>query len=374
MEPGEHTLMRRGAISGATARTRASTAAPTEDSETWPGLCRYISRPAVSEARLSLTPGGLVRYQLKTPYSNGTTHVLFEPLDLIARLATLVPKPRVNLIRYHGVFAPNSAHRAQVTKAHRGKGASDQAAARTDERTPPERRAAMTWAQRVEARVRHRHPDLPGLRRGAAHHRLHRGRGRDRENSRSPRRESGCGPGRPSPAIPGPARGALERQAHRRCAARLAALLRRAAGPRLRYRRPIALTIARRAAAAPSPAAIPRQSRPLFTIVCRPNGPERARPTRHEPSTSRRGRSTRRLSGLYSRVALAFLLRRLDPPPPVKRYSWEIEPEAPGVEFGPVAPAVEADPEAPAAGEPHDGDPSRPDSDQTRPGGPHILG
>jgi hypothetical protein len=142
MEPGEHTLMRRGAISGATARTRASTAAPTEDSETWPGLCRYISRPAVSEARLSLTPGGLVRYQLKTPYSNGTTHVLFEPLDLIARLATLVPKPRVNLIRYHGVFAPNSAHRAQVTKAHRGKGASDQAAARTDERTPPERRVS----------------------------------------------------------------------------------------------------------------------------------------------------------------------------------------------------------------------------------------
>jgi hypothetical protein len=26
-------------------------------------LCRYISRPAVSEARLSLTAGGLVRYQ-----------------------------------------------------------------------------------------------------------------------------------------------------------------------------------------------------------------------------------------------------------------------------------------------------------------------
>jgi len=30
-------------------------------------LVRYISRPAVSQARLSLTPGGLVRYQLKTP-------------------------------------------------------------------------------------------------------------------------------------------------------------------------------------------------------------------------------------------------------------------------------------------------------------------
>ena len=71
-------------------------------------LCRYISRPPVSEQRLSLTPHGNVRYQLKTPYRDGTTHVIFEPLDFIARLAALVPKPRVNLTRFHGVFAPNS--------------------------------------------------------------------------------------------------------------------------------------------------------------------------------------------------------------------------------------------------------------------------
>ena len=47
-------------------------------------LCRYISRPAVSEQRLSLTPNGNVRYQLKTPYRDGTTHVIFEPLDFTA--------------------------------------------------------------------------------------------------------------------------------------------------------------------------------------------------------------------------------------------------------------------------------------------------
>ena len=56
-------------------------------------LRRYISRPAVSEKRLSLSRGGNIRYQLKTPYRDGTTHVIFEPLDLIARLAALVPKP-----------------------------------------------------------------------------------------------------------------------------------------------------------------------------------------------------------------------------------------------------------------------------------------
>ncbi len=52
-------------------------------------LCRYIARPAVSTKRLSLTRHGKVRYELKTPYDDGTTHVLFEPLDFISRLAAL---------------------------------------------------------------------------------------------------------------------------------------------------------------------------------------------------------------------------------------------------------------------------------------------
>jgi len=38
---------------------------------------------------------------VKTSYRDGTTHVIFEPLDFIARLAALVPKPRVNLTRFH---------------------------------------------------------------------------------------------------------------------------------------------------------------------------------------------------------------------------------------------------------------------------------
>ena len=58
----------------------------------------------------------------KPPYKNGTMHVIFEPFDFIVRLAALVPKPRVNLTRFHGVFAPNSQHRARVTPARRGKG------------------------------------------------------------------------------------------------------------------------------------------------------------------------------------------------------------------------------------------------------------
>jgi hypothetical protein len=46
-----------------------------------------------------------VRYTLKTPYRNGTTHLVLELLELMAHLAALVPPPRMRLTRYHGVFA-----------------------------------------------------------------------------------------------------------------------------------------------------------------------------------------------------------------------------------------------------------------------------
>jgi len=72
----------------------------------------------VAFQRLSLTGHGKVRYELKTPYSHGTTHVKFEPLDIIAYLAVLVPKPRLNLTRFHGVYAPNSKYRMQVPDIH----------------------------------------------------------------------------------------------------------------------------------------------------------------------------------------------------------------------------------------------------------------
>jgi hypothetical protein len=111
-------------------------------------LCRYISRPAVAVPRLSLSSTGKVVYTLKTPYRDGTTQVAFEPVDFIARLAALVPKPRVNLTRYHGVLAPNHRWRGLVTPARRGKGI--KSISNAEVRTPAERHAAMTWAQRLK--------------------------------------------------------------------------------------------------------------------------------------------------------------------------------------------------------------------------------
>ena len=128
----------------------AGVAAKARERDKLERLCRYITRPVVSEKRLSLTNQGKVRYELKTPYCDGTTHVIFEPIDFIAKLAALVPKPRVNLIRFHGVFAPNSKHRARVTPAKRGKGSKPKGAGGQDEKTPVQGHAAMTWAQRLK--------------------------------------------------------------------------------------------------------------------------------------------------------------------------------------------------------------------------------
>ena len=88
----------------------AGVAAGTHERKKLERLCRYISRPAVAEKRLGLTINGIIRYRHKAAYRAGTTQVIIEPLDFIARLATVVPKRRVNLARFHGVFA--GTHRA----------------------------------------------------------------------------------------------------------------------------------------------------------------------------------------------------------------------------------------------------------------------
>ena len=73
---------------------------------------------------------------------------MLEPLDLMARLAALVPPPRMHLTRYHGVFAPHSKLRAAITPAGRGAGAKG---AKPDAEAPAvPKHVAMSWAQRLK--------------------------------------------------------------------------------------------------------------------------------------------------------------------------------------------------------------------------------
>ena len=80
-------------------------------------LCRNITRPAIADERLKRNRAGQVVLQLKSPYKDGTTHIVMEPLEFMERLAALVPRPRLHLIRFHGVLAPNAKLRSKIVPA-----------------------------------------------------------------------------------------------------------------------------------------------------------------------------------------------------------------------------------------------------------------
>jgi len=77
-------------------------------------LFRYCARPPLSVERMSLLPDGRIAYALRRPWRRGQTHRILTPLELLARVAALIPPPRHPLIRFHGVFAPNFRWRAKV--------------------------------------------------------------------------------------------------------------------------------------------------------------------------------------------------------------------------------------------------------------------
>jgi hypothetical protein len=84
------------------------------DREKLEKLIRYMARGPIATERLSESYPNLLIYKMKTPWRDGTTHVSFSYLDFIARLVALIPPPKMNLVRYHGVFAPNFKDRSRI--------------------------------------------------------------------------------------------------------------------------------------------------------------------------------------------------------------------------------------------------------------------
>jgi hypothetical protein len=78
-----------------------------------------MARPPLAGDRLSETETGELKYRLKTPYSNGTTHILLSGHEMMERLIALIPPPRGHLTRYFGVLGPNSAFRDRVVPCQR---------------------------------------------------------------------------------------------------------------------------------------------------------------------------------------------------------------------------------------------------------------
>jgi hypothetical protein len=77
-------------------------------------LLRYCARPPLSLARLTEIPHGKLAYRIKKLRNHRNKMRIMTPLELLARLAALVPPPRHPLVRFHGAFAPRSSWRELV--------------------------------------------------------------------------------------------------------------------------------------------------------------------------------------------------------------------------------------------------------------------
>jgi hypothetical protein len=75
-------------------------------------LCRYLLRPPLAQDRVQLRADGRVLVTLKTVWRDGTSHLLFEPIEFMEKLAAIIPRPAVNLVLYHGVLAPHARWRS----------------------------------------------------------------------------------------------------------------------------------------------------------------------------------------------------------------------------------------------------------------------
>ncbi len=100
----------------------ANTAIPAHRRDQLERLMRYTGRGAVALERLEQDTHGDLLYPFTHPWSDGTTGIRLSPLELLEKLAALVPLPRVHLVRYAGCLAPHSTLRAAIIPTRRQQG------------------------------------------------------------------------------------------------------------------------------------------------------------------------------------------------------------------------------------------------------------
>jgi hypothetical protein len=109
-------------------------------------LCRYILRPALCGQRLSLLPSGDVVFHIKNPWSDWTKFLVFTPLELLEKLAVMVPPPGRHTVTYHGILSSAAKLRSQIVPG----GAAPAAAGDPAEGAAPElaaqRPRRLLWA------------------------------------------------------------------------------------------------------------------------------------------------------------------------------------------------------------------------------------
>jgi hypothetical protein len=80
-------------------------------------LILYGARGPLALERLTELPDGRIGWALKKPAPDGSTHLVLPPVKFLERLVALIPPPRVNSVRYHGVFAPAARRRGEIVPA-----------------------------------------------------------------------------------------------------------------------------------------------------------------------------------------------------------------------------------------------------------------
>lgn len=128
----------------------ADTAVAAHDRDGLERLCRYGARPPFAHRRLRLTPSGQVAYRLRYPWFTGQTELVLTPIAFLRRLVALIPPPRQNQTRYHGVFAAHAALRPAVTAlvpGHRAQDPAPHAHGSTTTSPPARRPSRLPWAE-----------------------------------------------------------------------------------------------------------------------------------------------------------------------------------------------------------------------------------
>ncbi|WP_158621697.1 transposase [Corallococcus aberystwythensis] len=104
-------------------------------------------RGALALERLSRAEDGRIAYRMKRPLPDGTTHLLFTGLELLRRVASLVPPPRTNLTRFHGVFAPGAQLRPFLVPQAGAEEASEAPQAAVRKERMKQRTPRVDWAE-----------------------------------------------------------------------------------------------------------------------------------------------------------------------------------------------------------------------------------
>jgi hypothetical protein len=115
----------------------ASPPVPPHDRNRLERMLRYMLRPPIAQGRLREMADGKIALDLKQPWDDGTSSIVFEPLELLEKIAAIIPRPQSNQIIYHGVLGPAAKWRKQVVKYGRPE-IPDMTAVETDAEPEPE--------------------------------------------------------------------------------------------------------------------------------------------------------------------------------------------------------------------------------------------